>query len=68
MTELPLETLLEATLFSAGKSMTPGDFAESLGYDEDEIIEAMTNLQSTLKRRKGGALQVLRLGGDGLWK
>ena len=31
MSELPLETLLEATLFSAGKSMSPEDFSESLG-------------------------------------
>jgi segregation and condensation protein B len=63
MTEIRIETLLEATLFSAGKSLTPGEFAESLGYDEDEIIEAMSNLQSTLKRRRGGALQIVEIGG-----
>ena len=63
MSELPLETLLEATLFSAGKSMSPEDFSESLGYEVEEISEALTTLQSTLKRRKGGALQIVEIGG-----
>ena len=63
MSELPLETLLEATLFSAGKSMSPEDFSQSLGYEVEEISEALTTLQSTLKRRKGGALQIVEIGG-----
>ena len=39
MTELQLDTLLEATLFGAGKSMTVSELSESLGYDEDEMFE-----------------------------
>lgn len=63
MSEVPLETLLEATLFSAGRSMNMNELSEQLGYDEEEITEAMTNLQATVKRRRGGGLQVVEIGG-----
>ena len=63
MSEVPLETLLEATLFSAGRSMNMNELSEQLGYDEEEIAEAMSNLQSTVKRRRGGGLQVVEIGG-----
>jgi len=63
MSEIPLETLLEATLFSAGRSMNMNELSEQLGYDEEEITEAMSNLQSTVKRRRGGGLQVVEIGG-----
>ena len=39
MSEIPLETLLEATMFSAGKSLSPSEFSEVLGYEEEEVIE-----------------------------
>ena len=38
MAEVQLDTLLEATLFGAGKSMTLSELSESLGYDEDEML------------------------------
>jgi len=63
MSEVPLETLLEATLFSAGRSLSVAEMSENLGYDEEEIIESMGNLQSTIKRRRGGGLQVVEIGG-----
>lgn len=63
MSEVPLETLLEATLFSAGRSMNMNELSEQLGYDEEEITEAMTNLQATVKRRRGGGLQIVEIGG-----
>jgi len=63
MSEVPLETLLEATLFSAGRSMNMNELSEQLGYDEEEITEAMSNLQATVKRRRGGGLQVVEIGG-----
>lgn len=63
MSEVPLETLLEATLFSAGRSMNMNELSEQLGYDDEEITEAMTNLQATVKRRRGGGLQVVEIGG-----
>ncbi len=63
MSEIPLETLLEATMFSAGKSMSPAELSEVLGYDEEEVLESLGNLQSTIKRRKGGSLQIVEIGG-----
>ena len=62
MSEIPLETLLEATLFSAGRSLDLNELSETLGYEEEEIIESLNNLQRTIKRRRGGGLQVVEIG------
>ena len=63
MSEIPLETLLEATLFSAGRSLNLTELSENLGYEEEEILESVKNLQSTIKRRRGGGLQIVEIGG-----
>lgn len=63
MSEVPLETLLEAILFSAGRSLSVVEMSENLGYEEDEIVESIGNLQSTIKRRRGGGLQIVEIGG-----
>ena len=63
MSELALETLLEATLFGSGKSLSVKDLSEALGYEEDEVSEALLSLQGTLKRRRGGALRIVEIGG-----
>ncbi|MGB1365312.1 MAG: SMC-Scp complex subunit ScpB [Candidatus Poseidoniaceae archaeon] len=63
MSELGLETLLEATLFGSGKSLSIKDLSESLGYEGEEIQEALASLQGTLKRRRGGALRIVEIGG-----
>jgi segregation and condensation protein B len=62
MTELQLDTLLEATLFGAGRSMSVTELCDSLGYDEDEMLDCLYSLRSTLKRRRGGALQIAEVG------
>ncbi|MBQ70415.1 MAG: hypothetical protein CMA65_02870 [Euryarchaeota archaeon] len=62
MTELPLETLIEATLFSSGKSMSISELSAVLGYDEDEMIDCLYSLQATLRRRRGGSLQMAEVG------
>jgi len=63
MSEVPLETLLEAMLFSAGRSLSVSEISENLGYEEEEILESIGNLQSTIKRRRGGGLKVVEIGG-----
>ena len=63
MSEVPLETLLEATLFSSGRSLNLTELSENLGYEEEEILESVKNLQSTIKRRRGGGLQIVEIGG-----
>ncbi len=62
MTEVPIDTLLEATLFGAGRSMSVAELSTALGYDEDEMLDSLYSLRSTLKRRRGGALQVAEVG------
>ena len=62
MSELQLDTLLEATLFCAGRSMSVSELCDSLGYDEDEMLDCLYSLRSTLKRRRGGALQIAEVG------
>ena len=63
MSETPLETLLEAQLFSAGKTVSPKEIAESLGYDEAEVAEGLEVLQASMKRRRNSALQLVNIGG-----
>ena len=63
MSEPELETLLEATLFGSGKSLSIKELSESLGYEEEEISEALATLQGTIKRRRGGALRIVEIGG-----
>lgn len=62
MSEMPLETLIEATLFSSGKSMSVPELSQVLGYDEDEMLDCLGSLQATLRRRKGGSLQLAEVG------
>ena len=62
MSEIPIDTLLEATLFGAGRSMSVSELSSALGYDEDEMLDSLYSLRSTLKRRRGGALQVAEVG------
>ncbi|MBR69059.1 MAG: hypothetical protein CMA86_06080 [Euryarchaeota archaeon] len=62
MSEMPLEMLIEATLFSSGKSMSVEELSNALGYDEDEMLDCLGSLQATLRRRKGGALQLAEIG------
>ena len=62
MTEIPLVTLLEATLFSVGRSLDITELSETLGYEDEEVTESLKILQSTIKRRRGGGLQVVEIG------
>ena len=62
MSELQLDSLLEATLFGTGRSMSVTELCDSLGYDEDEMLDCLYSLRSTLKRRRGGALQIAEVG------
>lgn len=57
-----MDTLLEATLFGAGRSMTVSELSASLGYDDDEMLDSLYSLRATLKRRRGGALQIAEVG------
>ena len=61
MTEMPIETLLEATLFGAGKTLSINEISESLGYSEQEVSDGLQSLQGTMKRRKNGSLRLTQI-------
>ena len=61
MTEMPIETLLEATLFGAGKTLSISEISESLGYSEQEVSDGLNSLQATMKRRKNGSLRLTQI-------
>ena len=63
MTEVPLEAVLEGTLFAAGRGMTLGELAEGLGYPIEEIEDCLGALQATMRRRRYGALRIVEVGG-----
>ena len=42
--------------------MTVSELSISLGYDEDEMLDSLYSLRATLKRRRGGALQIAEVG------
>ena len=63
MKEWPLEVLIEAVLFTSGRSMKLEELAEELGYPLDEVTLSMSQLQQTVKRRRNSALQLVEVGG-----
>ena len=58
-----LQTLIEATLFGAGKSMSSEQLSRGLNRAVEEVSESLLGLQSALKRRRGGALQLVEISG-----
>ena len=50
-------------VFSAGKSMSITELSELLGKPSSEVEEALNSLRLTIKRRKGGALQLTEVSG-----
>ena len=63
MSEVDLRTLLEATLFGAGRSLSVDELAESMQTTPGEIVTNLESLQHTMKRRPGGALQLTDVSG-----
>ena len=49
-----LQTLIEATLFGVGKSMSVEQLSHGLKQEIPLVSEALLGLQSSLKRRRGG--------------
>ena len=63
MSEPNLNTILEAIVFGAGKSMSVPELSELVGKPSLEVEEALNNLRLTIKRRKDGALQLTEVSG-----
>ena len=58
-----LSTIIEAILFSAGRSMTVEELMEQTGKTRSEVTGSLNNLQSTIKRRRDSALQLTEVSG-----
>ena len=58
-----LDTLIEATLFGAGRSMSVEELALDLEVEGTEIATSLESLRTSLKRRRGGALQLAEING-----
>jgi segregation and condensation protein B len=58
-----LETLIEATLFGAGRSMSVEELAVDLEVEPTQLATSLEVLKTSLKRRRGGALQLAEING-----
>ncbi len=58
-----LQTLIEATLFGAGRSMSLEQLSRGLNRDIKEVSDSLLTLQVALKRRRNGALQLVEISG-----
>jgi len=63
LSEPNLNTILEAIVFGAGKSMSVTELSELVGKTSSEIEDALNSLRLTIKRRKDGALQLTEVSG-----
>ena len=61
--EVQISTILEAILFSAGRSMSVDELMTQTGKTRSEISGALENLKTTIRRRKDSALQLTEVSG-----
>jgi segregation and condensation protein B len=61
--KIQISTILEAILFSAGRSMSVDELISQTGKTRSEISGALENLRSTIRRRKDSALQLTEVSG-----
>jgi segregation and condensation protein B len=63
LSEPNLNTILEAIVFSSGKSMSISELSELVGKPSTEVEGALNSLRLTIKRRKDSALQLTEVSG-----
>jgi len=63
LSEPNLNTILEAIVFGAGKSMSVPELSELVNKSNSEVEDALNSLRSTIKRRKDSALQLTEVSG-----
>jgi len=63
LSEPNLNTILEAIVFSAGKSLSVTEISELVSKPSSEVEDALNSLRLTIKRRKEGALQLTEVSG-----
>jgi segregation and condensation protein B len=63
MSEPGLQTLLESTLFAAGRSLSVEELSAAFDVTPGTVVASLEALQNTMKRRRGGALQLTDVSG-----
>ncbi len=63
MSEPPLDTILEAILFGAGRSMSLEELSEMLGEPKGVIHVGLSTLRKQIEQREGSALQLTDVSG-----
>ena len=63
MSDVDVRTILEATLFGAGRSLSVEELSEAMQITPGEVVANLESLQHTMKRRPGGALQLTNVSG-----
>ena len=68
MNEASLSVILEAIMFTSGRSMSTEELSKTVDKSIDEIKSSLEELQSRIKRRQDSALQLTEVSGDGFSK
>jgi segregation and condensation protein B len=63
MSESSLSIILEAIMFTSGRSMSTGELSKIVDKLDEEVKVALSELQSRIKRRKDSALQLTEVSG-----
>ena len=63
MSEASLSIILEAIMFTSGRSMSTDELSKIVDKPDKEVKVALSELQSRIKRRKDSALQLTEVSG-----
>ena len=58
MNEISLSVILEAIMFTSGRSMSTDELSKIVDKSIDEVESSLDELQSRIKRRQDSALQL----------
>ena len=63
MSEVSLSVILEAIMFTSGRSMYTEELSQEVDKSVDEVKLSLEELQSRIKRRQDSALQLTEVSG-----
>ena len=63
MNEVSLSVILEAIMFTSGRSMSTDELSKTVDKSIDEVKSSLDELQSRIKRRQDSALQLTEVSG-----
>ena len=63
MSESSLSIILEAIMFTSGRSMSTDELSKTVDKTSEEVHTALSELQARIKRRQDSALQLTEVSG-----